>query len=572
VQFRLLGGLEVEKDGKLLPLRGRKERVLLACLLLNANRVVARDTLIDALWGERPPETAEHALDVYVSRLRKTLDPCSGKALLPRIPGGYLFRVDPEDIDLCRFERLVTEGQRELAAGSAASAGEKLRTALALYRGKPLPELTFEPFALPEIRYVEELGIAAAEARVEADLALGRHAELVAELESLVATNPVRERLRMQLMLALYRSGRQAEALHVYQDARRVLVGELAIEPSNDLRRLHQAILRHDPRLDVSSVLSSNGRALPETRYARNGDVSIAYQVTGAGPFDVVYVPPFVTNVELIWQIPTWAALLWRLSSFCRLIRFDKRGTGMSDRVPVADAETRVDDIRAVMDAAGSSRAALIGASDGGPLSLLFTTRYVERVWALVLWGTTPRPREAPDYPAGYSEQELEAELEESVRMWTEPGCAERLATELGAADPHALASMWRQSASPGAVSSLERTNSAIDVRHLLPSVEVPTLVLNRESDERAAAGSRYIAERLADARHVEFPGADHVMFAASGDFEPIVSEIERFLAGVWGSGELLIRKPARPRCTHLPRVRAELERRCHLGGHSSTG
>lgn len=534
MDFRLLGGLAVEENGVSVRLGGPKERALLACLLLSANRVMARDALIEALWGARPPRTADHALDVYVSRLRTRLESSNGRQIVQTVPGGYVLRADPESIDLFRFKRLVAEGQRDLAGGDVERARAKLQAALALYRGPLVPELTFEPFTLPETRWVEELEIAAAEARIEAELTLGRHAEVTGELESLVAAHPVRERLRAQLMLALYRSGRQAEALQVYQDARRVLVDQLGIEPSTDLLELERAILRHDPRLKVPDVLSSNGRALPDTHYAQSGDVSVAYQVTGEGLFDVVYVPPFVTNVELVWQVPTWAALMWRLSAFCRLIRFDKRGTGMSDRVAVADAETRMDDIRAVMDAAEASRAALIGASDGGALALLFAATYPDRVWALVLWGATPCLRRAPGYSAGHTDRELQADLDEVVRMWTEPGYAERLASELGAADPHALASMWRQSASPGTVAALEQANSAIDVRELLPAITLPTLVLNRDSDERAVEGSRYIARHLPDARHVEFPGSDHVMFAASVDFEPIAAEIEAFLRGAW--------------------------------------
>src|SRR4029453_7521250 len=169
-----------------------------------------------------------------------------------------------------------------------------------------------------------------------------------------------------------------------------------------------------------------------ETRYARSGDVSIAYQVTGDGPFDVVYVPPFVSHVELAWEGPGIAAVNRRLSSFCRLIRFDKRGTGMSDRVSgVPTLETRMDDVRAVMDAAGSERAALIGASEGGPMSILFAATYPERAWALALCGTFARERWAPDYPFGVRDEEARREEEEVERNWGTPAAAAAVAQAL---------------------------------------------------------------------------------------------------------------------------------------------
>src|SRR2546421_4359794 len=157
----------------------------------------------------------------------------------------------------------------------------------------------------------------------------------------------------------------------------------------------------------------------PETRYARSGEVSVAYQVTGEGPFDLVYVSGFISHVELAWEVPSLAAFFERLSSFCRLIRFDKRGTGMSDRVSgVPTLETRMDDVRAVMDAAGSERAALVGVSEGGPMSLLFAATYPERVWSLVLCGTFPRVRWAPDYPFGVSDELIRREAEAIERRW----------------------------------------------------------------------------------------------------------------------------------------------------------
>jgi DNA-binding SARP family transcriptional activator len=241
MEFRVLGPLEVVEDGRELSLGGTKQRALLANLLLRANQVVSSERLIDELWGESPPATAAKAIQVYVSNLRKQL----GERLLTRSPG-YVLQVDPDEFDLARFEELLDKARK--AAPHAAA--ESLRSALALWRGPALADLAYESFAQTDIARLEELRLAAWEERVEADLAVGRHAELVPELESLVARHPLRERLRSQLMLALYRSGRQAEALKVYQDARQTLTEELGLEPSPALQRLERAILAQDPALE----------------------------------------------------------------------------------------------------------------------------------------------------------------------------------------------------------------------------------------------------------------------------------------------------------------------------------
>ena len=284
--------------------------------------------------------------------------------------------------------------------------------------------------------------------------------------------------------------------------------------------------MRHNPAVEA------------ETRYARSGDVNIAYQVTGDGPFDVVHVPAFLSNVELAWQVPGMAYFERRMASFCRSIRLDKRGTGMSDRVTGAPTlETRMDDVRAVMDAVGSERAAVIGASEGGPMSILFAATYPDRVWALVVVGSYARVLWAPDYPWGHPEEEYRRFLEGVERESGTPESAARVAEGLApSADDEtkrALATLIRQSASPGAKAALARMNMEIDVRGALPSVRVPTLVLNRVGDDLSIiGGSRYLAEHIAGARHVELPGSDHAIFA--GDPEPPLREIESFLAEAW--------------------------------------
>jgi DNA-binding SARP family transcriptional activator/tetratricopeptide (TPR) repeat protein len=256
MEFRILGPLEVLDEERALDVAGPKQRALLAVLLMNANQVVSKDSLIDSLWGAEPPATASKAIQVYVSQLRRVL----GKKRLETTAPGYLLRVHDEELDLHRFKAL-----REQAKDTdAKTAAALLHEALALWHGPPLGEFAYDGFAGLEIARLEELRLACLEERIEADLALGRSSELVGELEGLVAEHPLRELLRGQLMLALYRSGRQAEALEAYQDARRVLVGELGIQPGKSLRELEKAILQQDPSVDlrpagVEGIVATDG-------------------------------------------------------------------------------------------------------------------------------------------------------------------------------------------------------------------------------------------------------------------------------------------------------------------------
>ncbi len=260
MRFRILGPLEVWDEDVEVSLGGPKPRALLAVLLLHPNEVVPADRLIDELWGEDSPERAAGALRVNVSRLRKALPP---DTLTTRSPG-YVIRVEPDDLDLHLFERLVDEARGLRARGLAADAAERLREALSLWRGPALADFAYESFAQAAIARLEEIRLAALELRIDADLALGRHDELVGELEALVAEEPLRERLCGHLMTALYRSGRQAEALSAYRDARQALVDELGIEPGTELQELERAILRHEPALNLPATEPAKVREAAE--------------------------------------------------------------------------------------------------------------------------------------------------------------------------------------------------------------------------------------------------------------------------------------------------------------------
>jgi DNA-binding SARP family transcriptional activator len=257
VEFRILGPLEVLDGDRVLRLGAGHQRMVLALLLLRANEAIPRDRLIHELWGDRPPKTAAKALQGHVSALRRQLEPggaaAASRMILTRA-GGYELRIEPEQLDLGKVERLRDEGRLALEHGESEKAAEKLREALALWRGQPLADFLYESFAQAEIARLEELRLATLEDRLEADLARGRHPELIGELEALVQAHPGRERLRGQLMLALYRSGRQAEALDAYRAARTALADELGIEPSRALRDLQRAILRQDPAIDFASA------------------------------------------------------------------------------------------------------------------------------------------------------------------------------------------------------------------------------------------------------------------------------------------------------------------------------
>jgi len=275
----------------------------------------------------------------------------------------------------------------------------------------------------------------------------------------------------------------------------------------------------------------------PETRYTKSGDVNIAYQVVGEGPFDLIWVPGWISNVEESWEVPEYAHFLRRLASFSRLILFDKRGTGLSDRVSnesLPTLEQRMDDVRAVLEAAGSDRAAVFGASEGGNMSVLFTATYPERVRALVLAGIYAKRLWSPDYPWAPTPAQREHEHEVIERGWAGEMDVSELAPR-AARDPELMrriATFFRRSASPGAAVALNRMNTQIDTRAVLPTISVPTLVLHRTDDRNVKVEeARWIAKQVPGARYVELPGDDHLVW--TGDTDTLLDEVEEFLTGV---------------------------------------
>jgi pimeloyl-ACP methyl ester carboxylesterase/class 3 adenylate cyclase len=272
----------------------------------------------------------------------------------------------------------------------------------------------------------------------------------------------------------------------------------------------------------------------PETRYAKSGDTYIAYQVMGEGPFDVVFVPGFISHLDMQLEHPLTASFFARLASFCRLIRFDKRGTGLSDRLSaIPTLEERMDDVRAVMDAAGSTQAALLGFSEGGPMCIVFAATYPQRTTALILYGAYARGARAPDYPWRATDEQFAAALKAREGNWGQGSSVDIFSPSLASDEEFRkfVGRLERASASPRAVQAIMIMAHDIDVRHVLPTIGVPTLVLHRTGELAInVENGRYLARQIKGAKFVEFPGIDHNPWV--GDANSILGEIEAFLTG----------------------------------------
>jgi YVTN family beta-propeller protein len=323
MEFRVLGELEVLAGDRPLELGGAKQRSVLSMLVLQAGNVVSTDTLIDGLWGERPPATAAKSLQVYVSRLRKAL----GENAIVTRPPGYLLDATPEQVDVGRFERLVEEAKREAPAAAAAT----FRHALGLWRGSALADLAEEPFARAEIARLDEQRLAALENRIDADLALGRHSSVVAELEGLVRTHPYRERLRGQLMLALYRSGRQADALDAYRDARTALAEQLGLEPGHDLKDLERRILSQDPSL----AAPSDPERSPTTYLKRPSRRALVL----LGAFAAAAAAGVTIAVLELTDAETKAPIVAQANSVALI---DQKRNALAEAIPIGERPTRI--------------------------------------------------------------------------------------------------------------------------------------------------------------------------------------------------------------------------------------
>lgn len=507
MQFRVLGPVEVTGPAGTIEIRAKKVRQLLSALLVRANDTIAPDDLFEALWGAHPPRTATKTLHTYVSQLRVLLHP--DDRLVTR-PGGYALVVEPEEIDVVAFERDAAAGRAAMLRKDHGSGVRLLVRALGMWRGRAHEELEDSNFGVAERARLESLRLSATEDLMEARLGVGADGDLAADLERLVAEHPLRERLWAQLMHALYRSGRQADALRAYQNARATLVEQLGVEPGPELRAMERAVLDQDPALDGQSAGRAAAR-LPRIAYATTADgLNIAFQSFGEGPLDLVFVPAAVSHLEASWDDPELAELYRRLGEFARVIVFDKRGTGMSDPVSLVDPPTladMVDDVGAVMESAGSERAALYGLADGGAVAALYAASHPERVASLVMYNSAARYVVADDYPIGFAPHVYETFLETLRAHWG-TGIMVPFLTPHRIGDEEfcdRVARLERLSASPALAVAVQRLAGAVDIRRVLKSVRVPTLVI---ADAALAAWmvpfGRHLANNIAGAQFLE--------------------------------------------------------------------
>jgi DNA-binding SARP family transcriptional activator/class 3 adenylate cyclase len=534
VGVRVLGELALEVHGRERNgIGSHRARSLLAWLAVHPG-LHPRGRIAGVFWPDVLEESARSSLRTTLAILKRELGAASDVVTATRERVGI--EPGPEAwIDLQAFEQLVSRGELEQAA--------------ALSRGDLLTDLdddwVNEPREHHRHRLLGVLGKLAEEAERSGDLDAALH-----RTREQVKLDPLSEEAQRDLVRRLARAGDRAGALGAYRAYANRLQRELGIAPSADCRELIERVRsdqegQHPSANGEGPAVSTNGTvaadaayprpATPvETRYAKSGKLSIAYQVAGSGP-DLVFVPGSLSHVELGWETPPWAAMNRRLSGFARMINFDKRGMGLSDRTErLPTLEERMDDVRAVMDAADCEKASIVGISEGGPMALLFAATYPERVSALVLWGTFARMAWAPDYPDGVDVEATEQICDYAEGIWGQGRVTRELST-LDAPDDEAtrrLLARWeRAAATPALANAANRFALYIDARETLPVISAPTLVVHRTGDPMVGVvHGRYLAEHIRGARLAEFPGDFH--FSGAGADEDALDEIEEFLTG----------------------------------------
>jgi DNA-binding SARP family transcriptional activator/pimeloyl-ACP methyl ester carboxylesterase len=550
VRIALLGEVRLHVDDVEMPRLSPKARALVASLALRSGEAVSVGRLSEELWPALALDRAKHVVQVRVGEIRKLLSMTSCPRLLESVGPGYRLNIEDDAVDANRFIALFEDAERCAAAGDSLGSVSKLRSALGLWRGSALADTQSSLFLEAEAARLDELRLSAIEDRVEAELVAGCHHRLVPELRSLVAACPLRERLWVQLVMALYRSGRQADALRACSSVRRLLREEVGLGPGPALRAVEAAVLAHDPALtwkpqsgsarlvvpdpfERPSAESAVDVAPPPVRYVKAADgVSLAYQVAGEGPIDLVIVPGYISELDNWWE--AWSGrLVRRLSSFARLILFDKRGVGLSDRPEHIVIDDWVEDVRTVLDAVGSVRPAVLGMSAGGAIAMLFAATHPDRTGPLVIYAGSPRSlTDGTSYPVTRTVEEAERMVEALERAWGTGDSLARWCPSVG--DDPAIRSQFgqyeRRSASPGSASNYLRMLRSIDVRAVLPMITAPTHIIHPRGDRSVPVEvARYVARHVPGATLCELDTDDHLIWF-SEKVDAITAEVEHFV------------------------------------------
>ncbi|RUV05134.1 alpha/beta fold hydrolase [Mesorhizobium sp. M6A.T.Cr.TU.017.01.1.1] len=547
--LRLLGGFDFAGGAGAAPVFSRKARAMVAYLALQSGHSQSREKLAALLWGGNSEAQARMNLRQALSAIKKAMDASDGGRFLTD-GHSITFNLDNLDFDVARFQALA-----------ANSAPEDLEQALLVYRGDlldgfGLKEEPFEDWLRVERERLRAMAVAALDKLVAHYCTTNDPASCVRSATRLLAMEPLREDAHRALMRAYAAQGRLNLALKQYENCRGALQRELNLQPEPETRHLYEDLRTRRMTPQAASLIAASASSSqtpppspartaerpafraepmrPATHYVKSAGINIAYQVTGDGPVDLIHVPGWVSNLDLAWSSPRLARVFQRLGSFCRLIRMDKRGTGLSDRnVGLPTLEERMEDVRSVLDAVGSKRTVLFGSSEGGPMCMLFAATYPERTAALVLNGAYASGRWSKDYPWAKTSEQVEEDLAVVEREWGEPADMSNAAPSLmnDSFEREWFAAYLRNSASPADAIALWRWGTEIDVRDILPAIHVPTLIAQAAGDRWVKAQEgRYLAERIEGARYIEFAGRDHVIWGENSD--RIVDEIQAFVTG----------------------------------------
>jgi DNA-binding SARP family transcriptional activator/pimeloyl-ACP methyl ester carboxylesterase len=519
---------------------GRQGRIAFASLLVAAH-AVDRGVIADRIWGDDLPQAWERHLSAVMSKLRGLLESVDedGRALIRALAGSYELEL-PEgtEVDLRHAEEAVASLERCLQEGDDVPPGT-IQLALEILARPFLPG---ESGAWVEAVRLEmrALYVRALEAAADVRAGAGNAAGAVELAQEVIGLEPFRESGYRRLMQLHLDAGDRAEAVRTYEQCRRVLAEELGVDPASETHDLYISALRgRQPGSAHSETTDLEPPDSTPTHYTRNGDVHLAYQVFGKGSIDVLVIGGWVYPMEEMWAFEPAAFFLRRLADFARVISFDKRGTGSSDRtadLPMLDE--RMNDIRAVLRAARSQRCVIFAISEAGPMSIQFAIEHANRVQGLILYGSYARISKGEDHPWGLSQPEIDRLMRYIETGWG-AGASVRGVSPSAADHPAFLrwaARVERRGASPGAALNLMRTNLGDDVRSILRKVGVPTLVIHQQDDTVIEVGqSRYLAEHIPNAKYRELPGSDHWPLSDSSkpEMEAIVDATERFVADV---------------------------------------